>query len=270
VLRASVGAPLSLSDSTTLVLGAAYERLDIGRGTGEELELHAPKLMLGTLHDLSERWGLMAFADVGLASDFSDDVGADDVLLSLTGIATYAMSSELELGAGVLYDRRSGELAPLPALLVQLRLSERLRVRGFAPVWLRAEYRATPWLDVGIRSSFESNRFHVIDEASPARDSELAYTNLAVGPQLTSTSPTGRTSIFTPRAPSTAATSSSSATHQSHARASTRCWATAPASGSHPPAGERSPLLPKYPETKNAKSADSANFAFSSLVARRI
>jgi hypothetical protein len=185
VLRASVGAPIPISDATTLVLGAAYERLDIGVDTGGELELHAPKLTLGALHDFSERWGLMAFADVGLAGSFEDGVGSDDLLLSLTGIATYAVSDELDIGAGVLYDRRSGDLAPMPALLVQLRLSERLRVRGFAPVWLRAEYRATPWLDVGIRSTFESNRFHVIDETSPERDTELAYTNLTVGPQVT-------------------------------------------------------------------------------------
>lgn len=185
VLRASVGVPLPLSDATTLVVGAAYERLDIGLGSGEELELHAPKLMLGGLHDLSERWGLMAFAEVGLASSLEGGLGSEDLLLSLTGIATYAVSSSFDIGAGILYDRRSGELAPMPALLVQLRLSERLRVRGFAPVWLRADFRATPWLDVGIRSSFENNRFHVIDETSPARDTELAYTNLTVGPQIT-------------------------------------------------------------------------------------
>lgn len=89
---------------------------------------------------------------------------------------------QLELGAGV---RRSGELAPMPAVLVKLRLSERLRVRGFVPVWLRAEYRATPWLDVGVRSSFESNRFHVISEEPNVRDAELAYDNLTLGPQVT-------------------------------------------------------------------------------------
>jgi len=185
VLRTSVGVPLPLSEATTLVLGAAYERLDIGLGTGQELELHAPKLMFGTLHDFSERWGMMAFAEVGLAGNFEGGVGSDDLLLSFTGIATYAVSDEFDVGAGVLYDRRSGELAPMPALLVQLRLSERLRVRGFAPVWLRAEYRATPWLDVGLRSTFENNRFHVIDEASAVQDTELAYTNLTVGPQVT-------------------------------------------------------------------------------------
>ena len=73
----------------------------------------------------------------------------------------------------------------MPALTLKLRLSERLRVRGFVPVWLRAEYRATPWLDVGLRSSFESNRFHFADGAPADLNAELSYSNLTVGPQVT-------------------------------------------------------------------------------------
>jgi hypothetical protein len=185
VLRTSVGAPVPLSEGTTLVVGAAYERLDIHTGAGEELELHAPKALFGGVQRLSERWGLMAFSELGLASSLDGSLGSEDLLLSLTGIATYAVSDSFQLGAGIIYDRRSGELAPMPALMLRLRLSERLRVRGFAPVWLRAECRATPWLDVGLRSSFESNRFHFADGAPPDRDAELAYSNLTVGPQLT-------------------------------------------------------------------------------------
>jgi len=185
VFRTSVGAPLPLSDSTTLVVGAAYERLDIHTGEGEELELHAPKAMVGAVHQLSERWGLMAFGEIGLASSLDGSLGGDDLLMSLTGIATYSITDSVQLGAGILYDRRSGELAPMPAVTLQVRISERLRVRGFVPVWMRAEYRATPWLDVGLRSSFESNRFHFADGAPTDRNAELAYSNLTVGPRVT-------------------------------------------------------------------------------------
>jgi hypothetical protein len=52
-------------------------------------------------------------------------------------------------------------------------------------VWLRAEYRAASWLDAGLRSSFESNRFHFARGAPRDRSAELAYSNLTVGPQLT-------------------------------------------------------------------------------------
>lgn len=54
VLRTSVGAPLRVSEATTLVVGVAYERLDIHPGSGEELELHAPKALLGVVQQLSE------------------------------------------------------------------------------------------------------------------------------------------------------------------------------------------------------------------------
>jgi hypothetical protein len=73
----------------------------------------------------------------------------------------------------------------MPALLLKLRLSERLRIRGFAPVWLRAEYGATRWLDVGLRSNFESNRFHFADGIPREGNVELAYSSLTVGPLLT-------------------------------------------------------------------------------------
>jgi hypothetical protein len=185
ILRTSVGAPLRLSEDTTLVVGAAYERLDIHTGEREDLELHAPKALLGGAFRISERWGAMAFGEIGLASSLDGSLGSDDLLMSLTGIATYSVSDSFQLGGGILYDRRSGELAPMPALTLRLRISERLRVRGFVPVWMRAEFRATPWLDVGLRSSFESNRFHFADGAPTDRNAELAYSNLTVGPQVT-------------------------------------------------------------------------------------
>jgi hypothetical protein len=184
VLRTSVGAPLPLSDTTTLVVGAAYERLEVQPGEGGDFELHAPKALVGALQQY-ERWGVLAFGEIGLASSLDGELGSEDLLLSLTGIVTYAVSDAFQLGAGILYDRRSGELAPMPALMLQLRMSERLRIRGFAPVWLRAEYRAASWLDVGVRSSFEGNRFHFADGASADRNVELGYSNLTVGPQLT-------------------------------------------------------------------------------------
>lgn len=185
VFRTSVGAPLPLSEETTLVVGAAYERLDIHTGEGDDLELHAPKALLGAVHQLSDRWGVMAFGEIGLASSMDGSLGSDDLLMSLTGVATYSVTESFQLGAGILYDRRSGELAPMPALTLRLRISERLRVRGFVPVWMRAEFRATPWLDVGLRSSFESNRFHFADGAPTDRNAELAYSNLTIGPQVT-------------------------------------------------------------------------------------
>lgn len=185
MFRATAGAPLPLGSDTTLIIGAAYEFIDVHTTRGESLQLHAPKITVGVSHDFSEHWGVLALVDAGFASDFSRPLTGDDVLLSLTGIVTYALNDSLQLGAGAIYDRRTGGLAPLPAVLLNLKLAERVRIRGFAPVWLNAEYLATPWLTVGVRSTFEGNRFHVSGDTFGVRDVELAYSNLTVGPKLT-------------------------------------------------------------------------------------
>lgn len=184
VARAYAGVPLPLGKSTTLVAAAGYELVDVHSSAADPFQLHAIKLTTGVIQDIG-RFQLVVLGDAGFASDFSDPVGSHDLLLSGTGLLTYAFSDSFKLGAGILYDRRSGDLAPLPALLLNLRASERFRVRGFAPAWLNAEYRLTSWLDVGIRSTWEGNRFHLGQDKLSMGDAELAYSNFTVGPKVT-------------------------------------------------------------------------------------
>lgn len=185
VARASAGLPIQLNERTTLVAGVAYEMVDVHSSNSRGFQLHAPKASLGLLHDFTERWGMIAVAEAGLASELEDEVSSDDLLLSLLGLGTYAVSDSLKVGVGGIYDRRSGTLAPMPAMLLHWRISERLRLRGFAPVWLNAEYRTTGWLDLGVRSTFEGNRFHLRDDESGMKRVELAYSNLTIGPKGT-------------------------------------------------------------------------------------
>jgi hypothetical protein len=188
VFRASAGVPIAMAKRTTLLVGAAYELIDVnpqGAVGDFSFQLHAPKLTVGVAQGFGERWGVMAFVDGGFASDFSDAIGSEDVLLSVTAVGTYRLNESFTLGAGAAYDRRSGKLAPLPALLLKWRISERTRVRGFAPAFLAAEYHALDWLDLGVRGSFEGNRFHLGQERFDVRGLELAYSTLNVGPRLT-------------------------------------------------------------------------------------
>lgn len=128
---------------------------------------------------------MMAFGDVGFASDFSEKLSSEDALLSLTGIGTYKLNDSFTFGVGAVYDRRTGKLAPLPALLLKWRISERARIRGFVPANVTAEYHTTDWLDLGVRASFDGNRFHLGEEKFGAAHLELAYSNLEVGPKVT-------------------------------------------------------------------------------------
>lgn len=183
VFRASVGVPIPVSQRTTLVAGAAYEMIDVRPSNAESFQLHAPKATAGVIQGFGEHWGMMGFVDAGLASDFSNDVGSNDLLLSLTLIGTYAFDDSVKLGAGAVYDRRTGQLKPLPALLLDWRVSPRVWIRGFAPSFVKADYHTLDWLDLGLRASFEGNHFHLGNDEM--QDLELAYSNLTVGPKLT-------------------------------------------------------------------------------------
>lgn len=185
VLRVAAGVPIPVAQRTTLIAGVSYEMLDVHPSDSASFQLHAPKATVGVIQGFSEHWGMMAFGDVGLASDFSDELSSEDALLSVTGIGTYKVSQSLTIGAGAVYDRRTGKLAPLPALLLSWRISERARVRGFVPAHVTADYRATDWLDLGLRAAFDGNRFHLGEAKFGVSRLELSYSNLEVGPKVT-------------------------------------------------------------------------------------
>jgi hypothetical protein len=185
VFRASAGAPLTVAKHSTVIAALAYELVDVHPSAGSSFQLHAPKATAGLIQGFGDHWGMMGFVDAGVASDFTENLSSSDVLLSITAIGTYAINEQLKLGAGAVYDRRTGSLAPLPALLLDLRLAPRWRIKGFAPVYVKAEYHAADWLDLGVRATFEGNRFHVGAGSLGHPDLELAYSNLTVGPKVT-------------------------------------------------------------------------------------
>lgn len=185
VFRASVGVPLKVGPKTTIIAALSYELVDVHPSNGATFGLQAPKATAGVIHGFGQHWGLMAFVDGGVASDFTENMSSRDVLLSVTGVGTYAINEQIKVGAGAVYDRRTGNLAPLPAILLDARFGARWRIKGFAPVYVKAEYHAAEWLDLGLRGTFEGNRFHVGESTFGRPDLELAYSNLTVGPKVT-------------------------------------------------------------------------------------
>jgi len=185
VFRTSAGLPLNLARKTTLIAAASYEMIDVNPSVGNSFQLHAPKATLGLIQGFGEHWGMMAFVDGGMASDFTEELTSSDILFSVSPLGTYAINEQIKLGAGAVYDRRTGSLAPLPAVLLDLRLGARWRIKGFAPVYVKAEYHAADWLDIGVRTTFEGNRFHVGPGTFGKDNLELAYSNLTVGPKVT-------------------------------------------------------------------------------------
>jgi hypothetical protein len=187
VFRTSVGAPLRLSKKTLLIPGIAYERLEAttrNRDGQHSLVLQAPSLSLMLIHSLNARFAMMASVGAGLASDFSAPLSSEDLLLSGLGVVMYKASESFSFGAGVSYDRRSGNLLPVPLVVMRWQMSNDARLIGAAPSTLSFEYRVTPWLSSGFRAAFNGNRYHFGEAQFGREQLQLAYSNVVVGPKL--------------------------------------------------------------------------------------
>ena len=188
IYRANVGLPIRLSQQTMLLAGLSYEQLNVdlrGDTSAGAPTFRTPAASFGVVQRVGSRFTVIAIAGAGLASDFSDPVSSDDLLLSATGIFIYKVSDALSLGAGVVFDRRTGSPTPLPAMSVNWRISHDVRLRGFVPARLDAELRASRWLTGGIRAAFNGNRYQLGEAKYGISDQQIAYSTLTVGPKLT-------------------------------------------------------------------------------------
>jgi hypothetical protein len=189
VLRADVTAPLPVGARTLLLARVTYEQIDVDlRGEPARAPaptLRSPALSLGVVQKIGPRWTVIALAGAGLASDFSEPVSKDDVLVTVTGIVVYKVSDAFSLGAGALYDRRTGSPTPLPAFILNWRPAQDFRVRGFVPARLDAEFRASPHVTAGVRAALNGNRYQLGERAYGVEGLQVAYSTVTVGPKLT-------------------------------------------------------------------------------------
>ncbi|MEL6182199.1 MAG: DUF6268 family outer membrane beta-barrel protein, partial [Myxococcota bacterium] len=184
--RAIVGFPFVFNDKKTILLPSIdYGLLDLrGDGTldpGVE-KLHSAMVHMVLVQRLSESWTGLFRLGGGLASDLEGDITQEEFVLTAMAIASYAFTEDLRVGAGIIYDRRTGDVRPLPLINVQLYLNERFRIGGVIPVLVQAAYRVTPHLTLGLQGSFQGNRYHLDEERYGVDNAEVAYSIIEAGP----------------------------------------------------------------------------------------
>ncbi len=189
IVRVGVGMPLPLARRTYLLPGVAFEQISVG-ARGDVAGAPAPTLRsvmasLGIAQGIGEHWTVIAIGGLGLASDFAEPVSTRDLVVTATGLVTYKINDALSVGGGIVYDQRSGTPLPLPAALINWKPLPNLRVRGFVPARVDAEYRFAPWISAGIRATFNGGRYALSEHLYGQQDLQVAYSTAAVGPDVT-------------------------------------------------------------------------------------
>ncbi|MFN3200433.1 MAG: DUF6268 family outer membrane beta-barrel protein [Bradymonadia bacterium] len=184
---AAVGLPVVHKSSKTLIFPALQYSVLLPEDTGNTRELdalHNPMLQVLVVHELSASWQGMLIAGGGLASDLGGKVTADDWMYRVSALASYQFNPDFRLGAGVDYDRRTGELRPLPLVALDWHFSETLRLSGVVPARVMFAWRAAPSLTMALAGSLTGNRYHISEERVGVEDAELAYSMARVGPTV--------------------------------------------------------------------------------------
>jgi hypothetical protein len=190
--RASFALPTPLGTSSLLIPGVRYQVLDVGSdgaaaqsGTKPIEALHSMQLSLGMLQRLSDDWSLFGQVGGGLAGDLSGELASDDWVVSAQLLTLWALDDGFTLGAGIGYDRRTGQVAPLPLLALRWEPRPDLLLRGVVPQFLSVRYRAAEPLTLALDSGLEGERYHLSEESVALAHGEVAYSVIKLGPSVT-------------------------------------------------------------------------------------
>jgi len=187
-LRFRAGYPIMLGEQTILTPGVSYDLLDFPETTSRGLPtgpLHAATASLGITQILGKHVIVGGTVSAGLASDFEERVSIDDLAFNVSAMGMYRFSDTFSLGLGVSYSRQTRRFFPAPFIALNWEISERFRVRGAIPASLNVEFRAAPWLTLGIRGALDANVFHLSGRKYGEPDMQFSYMTVNVGPKAT-------------------------------------------------------------------------------------
>ena len=190
--RASLSLPAPVGDSNTLLIpGLRYTLLDVGQTTPEGVEaqpveaLHSLVLSLGVLQPLDDRWTLFGQVGGGLAGNLSSEVASDDWVVSAQALAMWRVADAFTIGAGLGYDRRTGDVRPLPLVALDWQPRPDLLLRGIIPQFLALRYRAGRPVTLAIEANLEGERYHLSQDDIGVAHAEVAHRVAKIGPSVT-------------------------------------------------------------------------------------
>jgi hypothetical protein len=169
----ALNAPIPLSARRFLIVGASY-RVDaiafsrMEEGISRDLSFQAPGLSVALIQLLPKRWSLSLRVAGSLAGDFA---AVDRGMLqgSAVALAIHRMSDRLVLGGGALVSAGFGKILPLPAVLLNWKPIDGLRIDAFVPAFVDARYTAWNRVELGARMEVGGAKYAIRDAEVAAR-----------------------------------------------------------------------------------------------------
>lgn len=181
-VEASLRAPIPVTPSTHLVVGAKYGWLGTrvsGVPGAPEPDFHEVGLSLGVAVALSDRWRITAHLEPSLASDF-DDVDADAINVRGLVEANLRTSPRVLFTFGARAAYEFGRFLPLPVLGVEWNSGRGTVLDIRFPQWLRLWHTFRERVEFGVDVRFRGTRYQAGNRAIES----VEETTLDAGPRV--------------------------------------------------------------------------------------
>ncbi len=164
---ATLNGPIPLSDETFLIPGLNYHVDSISySGARQDLTqlraFHSLDFSLLFVQLLPKDWSLSARVATGLAGDYRQfDSGM--VRVNALVMATHSFSDRFVLGGGGIASYSFGSFLPLPALYLDWKPYDELRIETFLPAFLNVKILPHDRIEFGLHAEFAGNAYAVRD-----------------------------------------------------------------------------------------------------------
>ncbi|MFT4603907.1 MAG: hypothetical protein ACI9W4_000624 [Rhodothermales bacterium] len=182
-LQAGIAIPIRLGE-VELTHGIRFKQLTLDQGTSWPATLPSGDRYQEIRYEgsvsfpMGNRWRTTVFATAGLASDFLEDVTADDVDFQ-AAVLMNRVSETRTIGFGLAYRNRL-DVGLLPLVIYQARVGASWNVDVLAPARAAAWYQASERVTLGLAVKYNQLSYHLSDHPMQRVDHTLS----TVGPSV--------------------------------------------------------------------------------------
>ncbi|WP_394825621.1 DUF6268 family outer membrane beta-barrel protein [Pendulispora albinea] len=165
---ANLNVPLRLGEKTFLFPGLAYRSdaisySDRPPGFVDLRAFHSLEVPLLFVQLLPNGWSFSLRASPGVAGD-SHFFDTDLLRLSGSAVVSHTFSDRFAMGVGAMGTYMFGSLLPLPAVRIDWKPVDGLRLEAFAPAFVNLKYTFGDRVEIGARADFSGAFYGVRDD----------------------------------------------------------------------------------------------------------
>ncbi|MFC1561506.1 DUF6268 family outer membrane beta-barrel protein [candidate division KSB1 bacterium] len=199
-LNIGIGFPFVFSEGKTVYvpqinyqhLNIIYENWDLQQGGTSRVDnAYAIDFSSTLIHQVNEKWSLLAILTPGIASDFVDDLQVEDFTIQAVFVFIKEYRETFSAGYGLAYSNTFGQPFPVPVIAINWNNGANLRIESILPVNMEVTYKLRENMETGLLLNVAGNQYHGAESKFDVGNPLMRYSSGVIGPFFRLATPFG-------------------------------------------------------------------------------